>query len=272
MSAPGIHQISSIVSTVKIGPMKNKPSKPPFEELTKDSGKPPRGIGIGARIRNYFLTGLVVAAPLSITIYITWSFINFVDDSIKPWLPELYNPDTYLPFAVPGVGLLFALVGLTLIGALTANLFGRSLIQLGEQILGRTPVVRNLYRALKQIFETVISQSSNSFQEVGLIEYPRTGLYAIVFVSTDTKGEVKHKTGEAGENMISVFLPTTPNPTSGFLLFVPRRDMISLDMSVEEAAKLVISAGLVTPPFNEDPAAVETQVIENTDNTGADKD
>ncbi|PLX41068.1 MAG: hypothetical protein C0605_05845 [Hyphomicrobiales bacterium] len=216
-----------------------------------------------ARLRNYFLTGLVVAAPLSITIYITWSFINFVDDSVKPWMPALYNPDTYLPFAVPGVGLLVALVGLTLIGALTANLFGRSLIELGEQILGRTPVVRNLYRALKQIFETVISQSSSSFQEVGLIEYPRLGLYAIVFVSTDTKGEVKHRTGVAGDDMISVFLPTTPNPTSGFLLFLPRKDMISLDMSVEEAAKLVISAGLVTPEYDGKKIAGNAEVIEN---------
>lgn len=239
--------------------MDHEPEKPRFVELTKDTGKPPKGIGFGARLRNYFLTGLVVAAPLSITIYITWSFINFVDDWIKPWVPQIYNPDTYLPFAVPGVGLLIALVGLTVIGALTANLFGRSLIQFGETILGRTPVVRNLYNALKQIFETVVSQSSSSFREVGLIEYPRLGLYAIVFVSTDTKGEVKHKTGEDGEDMISVFLPTTPNPTSGFLLFLPRKDMIPLDMTVEEAAKLVISAGLVTPEFDHEKALAQVE-------------
>lgn len=243
--------------------MNKKPEKPRFIELTKDDGKPPKGIGLMARLRNYFLTGLVVAAPLSITIYITWSFINFVDDWIKPWVPGIYNPDTYLPFAVPGVGLVFALIGLTIIGALTANLFGRSLIQFGEHILDRTPVVRNLYRALKQIFETVISQSNNSFREVGLIEYPRLGLYAIVFVSTDTKGEVKHKAGVDDEDMISVFLPTTPNPTSGFLLFLPRKDMIPLDMSVEEAAKLVISAGLVAPHYENDKPAEDAEAIEN---------
>ncbi len=201
-------------------------------------------------MRNYFLTGLVIAAPLSITVYITWGFINIVDEWIKPWVPDIYNPETYLPFDVPGVGLVFVLVGLTILGALAANLFGRTLVDMGEQLLGRMPVVRNLYSALKQIFETVISQSNTSFREVGLIEYPRKGLYAIVFVSTDAKGEILYRLDEGDEDeIISVFLPTTPNPTSGFLLFLPRKDMISLDMSVEEAAKLVISAGLVTPEY-----------------------
>ncbi len=239
---------------------KKKSEKNRFAELAKPD-QPVKSKGFGARLRNYFLTGLVIAAPLSITIYITWSFINIVDGWIKPWVPDTYNPETYLPFDVPGVGLVFVLIGLTVLGALAANLFGRTLVDMGERLLGRMPVVRNLYSALKQIFETVISQSNTSFREVGLIEYPRKGLYAIVFVSTDAKGEILHRLdGKDKEDIISVFLPTTPNPTSGFLLFLPRCDMIKLDMSVEEAAKLVISAGLVTPDYIKDEPQIKQSV------------
>ncbi len=206
------------------------------------------GLRIGARLRNYFLTGLVIVGPVSITIYIVWWFINVIDAWIKPLVPDVYNPDTYLPVSIPGVGLVFAIVMLTLIGALAANLFGRTLISYGETVVGRMPVVRNVYRGLKQLFETVLSQSSGSFQRVALVEYPRRGLYAIVFISTETKGEVAHK-WEGDSKLVSVFLPTTPNPTSGYLLFVPENDILELDMTVEEAAKMVISAGLVTPEY-----------------------
>jgi len=208
-----------------------------------------------SRLRTYFLTGLVVAAPISITVYITWWFVDLFDEWFKPLVPAIYSPDTYLPFSVPGVGLLFALICITILGALTANLFGRTLISYGERILNRMPVVRNVYRALKQIFETALSRSDSSFRDVGLIEYPRRGLYAIVFVSTETSGEVAELAG-GGEPMLSVFLPTTPNPTSGFLLFVRRNDVQILDMSVEDGAKLVISAGLVTPKLASVDAAV----------------
>jgi len=215
-------------------------------DLAGKGGKP-RKSRFGARFRNYFLTGLVIVGPVGITLYIGWWFINAVDGWVKPFLPDVYNPDTYLPFAVPGAGLVFAITGLAMIGALAANLLGRTVISYGELFLGRMPVLRNLYSALKQIFETVLSQSNTSFQDVGLIEYPRKGLYAIVFVSTKTKGEIQARSG--GQEFLSVFLPTTPNPTSGFLLFVPKADITILDMSVEEAAKLVISAGLVTPDY-----------------------
>lgn len=200
----------------------------------------------GTRLRNYFLTGLVVAAPVSITAYITWWFITLVDGWVKPFVPAVYLPETYLPFSVPGVGVIFAIVGITILGALTANLFGRTVVSYGELMLNRMPIVRNVYRGLKQIFETVLSQSQNSFQKAGLIEYPRKGIWSIVFISTTTRGEIEKKAPQDG-GMLSVFLPTTPNPTSGFLLFVPKSDVIVLDMSVEDAAKLVISAGLVTP-------------------------
>lgn len=208
----------------------------------------PKNVRFTTRLRNYFLTGLVIAAPISITIYLTWSFVELVDAWIKPLVPTIYNPENYLPFSLPGVGLIFAFIFITILGALTANLFGRTIISYGEMMLNRMPVVRNLYSALKQIFETVVSQSHTSFREVGVIEYPRKGLHAIVFVSTPTQGEIKSRLDD-GDGMLSVFLPTTPNPTSGFLLFVPKKDVTILDMSVEEAAKLVISAGLVTPEY-----------------------
>lgn len=199
------------------------------------------------RLRNYFFTGLIVAAPLSITIYITWSLIGWVDDWVKPLIPSSYNPDTYLPFTVPGFGLIVAILALTLLGAATANLFGRTIVRYSELMLDRTPLVRSIYRGLKQIFETVLSQSSGTFQKVGLIEYPRKGLWSIVFVSTETRGELVDHAGGDDNDLYSVFLPTTPNPTSGYLLFVPKRDVAILDMTVEEAAKVVISAGLVVP-------------------------
>ncbi|WP_417411633.1 DUF502 domain-containing protein [Hoeflea sp.] len=204
-------------------------------------------LGAGRRLRNYFLTGLIIVAPLAITAYLTWTFIGWVDSWVKPYIPQVYNPDNYLPFAVPGFGLLTALFLITMIGFLTANLVGRSIIGFGESLLDRMPLVRSLYKGLKQIFQTVLAEQSGSFKKAALIEYPRRGLWSIVFIATDTKGEVNARLPE--DDSISVFLPTTPNPTSGFLLFVPRKDVIILDMSVEEAAKMVISAGLVSPDF-----------------------
>ncbi|MEQ8481481.1 MAG: DUF502 domain-containing protein [Hoeflea sp.] len=204
-------------------------------------------VGASRRLRNYFLTGLIIVAPLAITAYLTWTFVGWVDSWVKPYIPTIYNPDNYLPFAVPGFGLLTALFLITVIGFLTANLVGRSIIAFGESLLDRMPLVRSLYKGLKQIFETVLAEQSSSFKQAALIEYPRRGLWSIVFIATDTKGEVNHRLAE--QDSISVFLPTTPNPTSGFLLFVPREDVMILDMSVEEAAKMVISAGLVSPDY-----------------------
>ncbi|MEP4292306.1 MAG: DUF502 domain-containing protein, partial [Rhizobiaceae bacterium] len=200
-----------------------------------------------ARLRNYFFTGLVICAPLAITVYLTWSLIEWVDGWVKPYLPDLYNPDSYLPFTIPGFGVLVAVFIITTVGFLTANLIGRSIVGYGEHLLGRMPLVRNIYSALKQIFETVFREDSDSFQSVVLVEYPRKGIYALAFVATDTLGEVQSKLDDPAGKTVSVFLPTTPNPTSGFLLFVPAEDVIALDMGVEEAAKLVISAGLVAP-------------------------
>ena len=203
------------------------------------------------RLRNYFFTGLVICAPVAITAYLTWTLIEWVDGWVKPYLPDIYNPDVYLPFSIPGFGLIVALFVITIIGFLTANLIGRSIVSYGEYLLSRMPVVRNIYSALKQIFETVFREDSESFQSVVLVEYPRKGIWALAFVATDTLGEVQSKLDKPAGQTVSVFLPTTPNPTSGFLLFVPAEDVLQLDMGVEEAAKLVISAGLVAPEFGE---------------------
>lgn len=216
--------------------------------MSKDNVvKPHRSYG--ARLRNNFLTGLIVCAPIVITAYLTWNFILWVDGWAKPYIPRAYNPETYLPFGIPGLGLIFALLVITIVGFFTRNLIGRSVLNFGESLLARMPLVRSIYKGLKQIFETVLAEGQSSFTKAGIIEYPRKGLWAIVFIATDTHGEVGSILKE--QDTVSVFLPTTPNPTSGFLLFVPRKDLRLLDMNVEEAAKLVISAGLVSPDHKE---------------------
>jgi uncharacterized membrane protein len=199
------------------------------------------------RLRNYLLTGLVIAAPLFLTIYITWSFIQWVDSWVRPFIPDRYSPETYLPFSIPGFGLIVAVVFLILLGFLAANLVGRTLVGYSEMLLGRMPFIRGLYRGIKQIFETAFSQKARAFQTVGLVEYPRKGVWSIVFIAADTSGEVAARLGP--EEFVTVFLPPTPVPTAGFMLFVRRSEVVVLDMSVEDAAKFIISAGLVTPEY-----------------------
>lgn len=201
-----------------------------------------------ARLRGYFLTGLIIVGPVAITIYVVWWFINLVDGWVKPLIPDAYLPDNFLPFNVPGVGLVVGILSLMFVGALAANLFGRTLVSYGVILLDRMPVVRGVYRLLKQIFTTVFSKQGTSFKRVGLIEFPRKGLYAVVFVSGEPPGEVKDKVGN-GE-LMTVFMPNAPNPTTGFVLFMPAKDVILLDMAIDDGAKLVISAGLVAPKQN----------------------
>lgn len=200
---------------------------------------------VAGRLRAYFLAGVVVTAPIAITVWLVWWIVSLFDTWFKPLIPSAYNPDTYLPFQLPGVGLVVAFVTITVIGALAANLVGRTLLSYWEYILNRMPVVRSIYRAVKQIFQTALSQTSSSFRQVGLIHFLGTGAYVVVFVARELdSGEI----GLApGRRMVSAFMPTTPNPTSGFLFFLPREDVTILDLTVEEAAKLVVSAGLVTP-------------------------
>lgn len=211
--------------------------------MTDDGGKTvtKRG-GVFARFRSWFLTGLLVTAPVLLTVYITWSAIQLIDSQVAGLVPGFSD----LQFSnVPGVGLVIGVVLITVIGAIAAGFLGRWIIRLGEALLNRMPVVRTIYGATKQILETVISTQSDAFREVILVEYPRRGLWVIGFVTGGTKGEVARK---VDGDMVNVFVPTTPNPTSGFLLFCPREDVIFLDMSVEDAVKLVVSGGIVTPP------------------------
>ena len=204
-----------------------------------------RMFGLSTRLRNYFFAGVLVTMPIAVTFYLTWLFINFVDNKVTRLIPEAYNPESYLPFALPGLGLLIVFTFLTLIGALTAGFMGRLFVRTSERLLARMPVIRSVYGAIKQILETVLAQQSRAFREAVLVEYPRRGIWAVGFITGVTEGEVQNITDR---KTINVFLPTTPNPTSGFLLFVPEEDMIRLSMSVEEAIKMVISGGLVTPP------------------------
>jgi uncharacterized membrane protein len=206
----------------------------------------PASLHVGARLRGYFLTGLIVVGPVAITLYVVWWFINLVDAWVKPLLPQTYLPDTYLPFNVPGVGLIVGIFGLIVVGALAAGLFGRTIVGYSEMMLDRMPVVRGVYRLVKQIFTTIFSKSGTSFKRVGLLEFPRRGLYAIVFLAGDPPLEIEEKIG-GGKPLITVFMPNGPNPTTGFIVFVPASEVIPLDLAVEDAAKLVVSAGLVGP-------------------------
>lgn len=203
---------------------------------------PPRRPGLIARLRGNFLTGLVLVLPVALTIWMVWAFVGFVDDSVLPLVPKAWQPEA----GIRGYGVIVFLIFTTLIGAMAKGLFGRQLVKYVEGLVDRMPVVRTIYNGVKQIVETVLNQSNKSFEKACLVEYPRRGIWAIAFVSTRTRGEILEKAGQ--DMMLSVFLPTTPNPTSGFLLFVPRKDVVVLDMDVEAAAKLVISAGLVMPP------------------------
>lgn len=199
------------------------------------------------RLRNYFLTGIIVTAPLAITAYLAWTIIHWVDSWVKPYIPDRYNPDHYLPFAVPGFGLVVALLMITLIGFVTASFVGRTIVGFGERLLNRMPLIRNVYRGLKQIFETVLANRSDLFNKVALFEYPRKGAWSIVFIAKQQESEINAALSGRHGRTVAVFRPITPNVTTGYLLYVDESDLIPLDMSVEDAAKVLISAGLVTP-------------------------
>jgi uncharacterized membrane protein len=201
---------------------------------------------VGGRLRNYFLTGLIVAGPVAITIWLIWSFVNWVDDLVRPLFPVAYRPETYLPIKIPGFGLVLVFIGLTLLGFFAANLVGRKLVEFGENILGRMPIVRPLYKGLKQVFETLFSKSGTTFRTVGLVEFPAPGMWSLVFLSSAPGLDITARLPSQEEH-VSVFLPCTPNPTTGFFFYVARTEIIELDMPVEEAAKLIMSAGMIQP-------------------------
>ena len=213
-------------------------------------------------IRGYFLAGVLVTAPMGITFYISWLLIRWVDAQVTPLLPPAYNPETYLPFAIPGLGLVIVFIVLTFIGWSTAGLLGRLWTRISEHFLRRMPVIRSVYAAVKQIIETILKQQSNAFREVVLFEYPRRGSWAIGFITGQTQGEVQNLTTD---DVVNVFLPTTPNPTSGYLLFIPKKELVILDMTVEEGIKMVVSGGIVTPPDRRPPAEREIKRVAPAD-------
>jgi uncharacterized membrane protein len=200
---------------------------------------------LGARLRSWFFTGLVIFGPLAVTVYIAWWFVDTVDNWVKPLAPASLWPDSYLPVHVPGFGVVIVVIGLTALGFFGANFAGRTLVGLGEAVLDRTPVVRSIYKSVKQIFETLFSQGDAHFQRVGLVEFPSKGSWTVVFISSDPVGAVADLL--PGRNMTSVFLPCAPNPTTGFYFYVPADEIIELPITPEDAAKLIMSAGLIQP-------------------------
>ncbi len=204
-----------------------------------------RRAGVTRNLRTNFLAGVLITAPIGITFYLAWIIIHWIDNRITPMIPVKYNPETYLPFSIPGLGLLIVIIALICIGALAKGVIGRWWVHTSEILLARMPVIRSVYGAVKQIFETILKQQSNAFRQVVLFEYPRRGSWAIGFLTGRTEGEVQSLTED---EVLNVFLPTTPNPTSGYLLFIPRKDLVFLSMTVEEGIKMVVSGGIVTPP------------------------
>jgi uncharacterized membrane protein len=208
-------------------------------------GAPHRRLPLRERLRNYLITGLLVAGPIGLTLYLCFLIVDFVDRSVAALFPAAYNPNRYLPFHIPGLGLVAAVIGLTLLGAAAAGYFGRLFVRASERVLGRMPFIRGVYGAVKQIFETVLAKQSNTFREVVLIEFPRREMWTLGFITGRIEGEIQSL---SRDEMVSVLIPTTPNPTSGYLVFVPRREVVPLTISVEEGIKLVVSGGIVTPP------------------------
>lgn len=218
----------------------------------------PRGM---ARLRNYFLTGVVVIAPLAITAYLTWYFIHLIDSWVKPAIPYRYNPESYLPFAIPGFGLVVALIFITLVGFLAANFIGGSILKFGERILDQIPLARNVYRGLKQIFATVLDNRNELFKKVGLVEWPRRGTWSIVFIPKQQQSEINAALAEREGNVMAVFRPITPNITTGYIMYVREEDVVPLSMTIEEAVRFLVSAGLVTPELHGSKAEVEARLL-----------
>lgn len=197
-----------------------------------------------ARLRTYLFAGIIVTAPIGITVLIVWQVVRYFDETVNALVPGAYNPETYLPFSIPGIGFVMILGFLIMIGWFTAGLVGRTLMRAGERLLDRTPVVRGIYGTLKQIFETIFTKSGRAFREVVLIEYPRRDCWALGFVTGRTAPEL---TPLGAEDLVNVLVPMSPFPSSGFLLFVPQREIVHLDMTVEEGMRIILSGGIVAP-------------------------
>jgi len=202
-------------------------------------------------LRRYLVAGLLVWIPLGVTIFILRVLIGLMDRTLL-LIPQPYRPEEWLGFTIPGLGLILTLLVLLITGLLAANIVGRSMVGLWESMLDRIPVVRSVYSAAKNFAEIVFSDSGQSFKKVLLIEYPRKGIYSLAFQTATNLGEVQ---GRTGEEMICTFVPTTPNPTSGYIIILPKKDIIELDMEIDEALKMIISLGVVVPAWRRDQIA-----------------
>ena len=198
-----------------------------------------RGNSILGRLRNYFIAGIVVLVPIGITLYLTRFFISISSKLI----PNELNPNSYLPFAIPGLEILLAIIFITIIGSLSLSFIGKKILKIFNDILKRIPILRTIYSAIGQMTET-LAPKKGSKKSVVLVEYPRKGSWAVGFATRENDGEISKKTNT---NLINVFVPTTPNPTSGFLLMFPKDEVIYLDMTFEEASKFIVSAGTSDP-------------------------
>ena len=222
--------------------------------MAKKSGDPDSGLmapepkkpSLGAWLRGRFLAGMVIAAPIAITFFVLQFLINFIDNRVKPLLPPVIQPETYTNIAIPGFGVIVMVVALTVLGAVTTNLLGRSEVRGTDRLLSSVPIVRNVYAAFKQLVEVLTNNQQASYDRVVMVEYPKAGSWCIGFVSSNAKGEIAHR---LGREFIGVFVPTTPNPTSGFLIYMKESECIEMDMSIEEGAKMILSAGLVVPEY-----------------------
>lgn len=213
-----------------------------------------RKINFLHHVRNGFVTGILVTAPLALTVSLAWYVVDLFDTAVDHLLPPDYRLGRILPFYIPGIGLLIVGIALTIIGWFAAGFAGRWIVRFGEAIVARMPIIRGIYGALKQLFETILSNQSSAFRQVVLVQYPRHGCYTIAFVTAPTTGEVA--TALNGQELLSIYVPTTPNPSSGFLLFVPREDVIPLKMTVDEAFKMVVSLGIIPSPEKLDSAGI----------------
>ena len=202
-------------------------------------------VGFGARLRRYFFTGIIVTVPITITLWSAWWFLNFVDDAVAKIIPAEFNPNKFLPFEIPGLGLIITMVFFTVIGFSTRNFIGRLIIRCSEFIVLRMPVVNSIYNALKQVLDMTIGEQSKAFREVVLFQYPHPNSWTIGFVTGVTPGEIQSVGG--GSEVLNIYIPVTPT-TAGFVVFVPKKEVIYLSMSVEEAVKLIASGGIIVPP------------------------
>ena len=196
-------------------------------------------------LKTYLFTGILVTAPIAITFYLAVQLFTYIDKNVTALIPEKFNPGTYLPYGLPGLGVILLLIFLILVGMLTANFVGRTFMRLGQSLIEHMPIISGIYNAFRKIFETLLGSGKNTaFRQPVLVEYPRRGLWTIAFLTGPVYKGIQNKVDDA---LVSIYVPTTPNPTSGFLIYVPKKDVIPLNIGVDDALKTILSMGIINP-------------------------